>query len=273
MTPLPQTPVDFSTTQEAALFLKNFQAAVSGLCSAVDRGDAVDAQSERLFVQGLIAKVGTAIDMLSTPQPAARICQAPGPSHLVENVPLALDNTLSFDKLEVIMSKLSKEAAADGVCPITAAVYRAFYSKDSLPAVTQVSSPEASRARMLRLAQYMVHQYAPAYLMAAGLEKDARNLSSVPSLQERDDLPRAVARLRELREEAAKYYVSSYACLNHQSALLAVTSLYRWMTAVLDELDGFVPDVGKVMARLIWVLRLGAEYKDKSAIDAALADV
>lgn len=215
--------------------------------------------------------VGQAIEVLRTLSVQTHQVTAPEePTPIATGTAFALRDSDSFDRFEDIIFKVTKQAEEQGQCPITVALYRAYYPKEALPAVIPAVDSEACRARLLRLAQYMVHEFAPAYLTSCGYPAQVDALKKVPNLTQRDDLPPALAALADLRESVSRKYNVGYHCSRSETALVVINGLYRWMSSTLAELDGFLPKSGVVMARILWVFRLSAEQRDKAALDRAL---
>ena len=256
------------SVMHAAQLLDLFHEVVGKLCQAQSQEEIL---AHRAELSDQLASVGQAIEVLKDVSVKhSRVTAPEEPTPTGTSAIAALLDMTSFDRFEDIIFKVTKQAEAQGQCPITVALYRSFYPREVLPAVTPALDSEACRARLLRLAQHMVHEFAPAYLTSCGYPAQVEALKKVPNLTQRDDLPVALATLSELRKNISQQYNVGYHCSRSETALAVINGVYRWMSITLTELDAFLPNSGVVMARMLWVFRLGGEQRDKAALDRAL---
>lgn len=253
---------------QAAQLLDLFYEVAGKLCQAESQEDIL---AHRAELSNQLAQVGQAMEVLKASSAQPRRVTAPEePTPTGTSAVSALLDMTSFDRFEDIIFKVTKQAEAQGQCPITVALYRSFYPREALPAVTPAVDSETCRARLLRLAQHMVHEFAPAYLTSCGYPAQVEELKKVPNFTQRDDLPVALAALTELRKNVSQQYNVGYHCSRSETALAVINGVYRWLSITLTELDAFLPNSGVVMARMLWVFRLGGEQRDKAALDRAL---
>jgi len=253
-------PEAFSPNQASEL-LTQFHAAVAVLCQAPIPHNL---NVERQAVENLLARVPAAIDALVKKATAAELVVSTaviGPR---------MDSQPSFDKLEGIILGVVQKAVEQGKCPVTAVLYRAFYQAELLPDVANPADMEVTRARLLRLAQYLVHAFIPVHLKSYGFDRDAARLDAIPAITQRDDLPSVISALNSLREELSRQYDVGYPTDKERVMQGNIAPIFRWTVSALAELDGFKLQPGNVLSRMVWTFRFGAEKLNKAAVDEAI---
>lgn len=262
------TKEDIAAAANAASVLRTFRDTVKNLCAALPAGAA---DKDAAVVRVLFDRVDQAINVLAPPmarvEPLAEfggVARAP----VVPGTPQRRGSDKARMREEALAS-VGKQAEQAGHCSVAATLQvtlEEVASTASVPKTVPVAATsDELRARMLKLADYAVHDYAPAYLSSQGLTKFQSELAQIPVLADRDTLPEA----RQTLSKALRTVESASGFTVEERKNVAAARLFRMLRSLLEELDGFVPKVGPVMARFAQVLDLDSNLVNREALEHA----
>jgi hypothetical protein len=262
------TKQDIAAAANAASVLRTFRDTVKTLCAALPAGAG---NKEAAVVRVLFDRVEEAINVLAPPvasiEPLAEFGRAARTP-----VPEGTPQRRGSDKArmrEDALATVGKQAEQNGRCSV-AATLQVTLEEAAVPVVIPetipaAATPEELRGRMLKLADYAVHQYAPAYLASQGLAKFQPELDQIPVLADRDTLPTAQQTLSKALRNVE--LASAYPYEERKNA--AASQLFRMLRGMLSELDGFIPKVGPVMSRFAQVLNLDSNLVKPDELEHA----
>jgi hypothetical protein len=262
------TKQDIAAAANAASVLRTFRDTVKTLCAVLPAGAG---EKEAAVVRVLFDRVDEAINVLAPPaaraEPLAEFGR-PARAPVAEGTPQRRGSDKARIREEALAA-VGKHAEENGRCSVAAAL-QVTLEEASVPVavpetIPVAATPDELRGRMLKLADYAVHQYAPAYLSSQGLTKFQSELDQIPALADRDALPKAQQSLAKALRTVE--LASSYPYEERKN--VAAARLFRMLRGMLEELDGFIPKVGPVMSRFALVLNLDSKLVNPEALEHA----